>query len=144
MSVRERELSTWRYWKARALNATGRAQEAVALLTPISREFNFYGQLALEELGEKIGTPAAGFKPTDEDLRVMSANPTVRRALAFYRLDLRVDATREWIWLVRNLGDRQLLTAAEVARRHELYDRTINTADKTDQVHDFSLRYPAP
>jgi soluble lytic murein transglycosylase len=113
-------------------------------LKPVSREYSFYGQLALEELGEKISTPTAGFKPSPEDLRVMSANPTVRRALQFYRLDLRVDATREWIWLVRNLDDRQLLTAAEVARRHELYDRAINTADKTEAIHDFGLRYPAP
>jgi soluble lytic murein transglycosylase len=144
MSPREREQSAWRYWRARALKAAGREQEAVALLTPLSREYHFYGQLALEELGEKISTPPVGFKPSQEDLRVMSANPTVRRALQFYRLDLRGDATREWIWLVRNLDDRQLITAAEVARRHELYDRAINTADKTEQVHDFSLRYPAP
>ena len=144
MSPRERELSTWRYWKARALKATGREEEALALLKPVSREFSFYGQLALEELGEKIGTPVTGFKPSPEELKAMSANSTVRRALQFYRLDLRVDATREWIWLVRNLDDRQLITAAEVARRHELYDRAINTADKTETVHDFSLRYPAP
>ncbi|HEX2829981.1 MAG TPA: transglycosylase SLT domain-containing protein [Burkholderiales bacterium] len=144
MSPRERELSTWRYWKARALKATGREEEAVALLKPVSREFSFYGQLALEELGEKIGTPATGFKPSPEELRAMSQNATVRRALQFYRLDLRVDATREWIWLVRNLDDKQLLTAAEVARQHQLYDRTINTADKTESVHDFSLRYPTP
>jgi soluble lytic murein transglycosylase len=144
MTTREREQSVWQYWKARALKSMGRTEEANALLRPVAREYNFYGQLALEELGEKIGMPATGFKPSPEELKVMSANPTVRRALQFYRLDLRVDATREWIWLVRNLDDRQLLTAAEVARRHELYDRTINTADKTETIHDFSLRYPAP
>ncbi|HEV7799827.1 MAG TPA: transglycosylase SLT domain-containing protein [Burkholderiales bacterium] len=144
MSDKEREQSAWRYWKARALKAAGREEEALALLKPIAREYNFYGQLALEELGERISTPSAGFKPTPEEIRVMSQNPTVRRALEFYRLSLRVDATREWVWLVRNLDDRQLLTAAEIARRNELYDRAINTADKTESVHDFSLRYLAP
>jgi soluble lytic murein transglycosylase len=144
MSPREREQSSWRYWKARALKAAGRDDDAVALLTPLSREYNFYGQLALEELGQKIGTPPSAFKPSADDLRAMAAKPAVRRALQLYRLDLRGDATREWIGLVRDLDDRQLLTAAELARRHQLYDRTINTADKTEQVHDFSLRYPAP
>ena len=38
----------------------------------------------------------------------------------------------------------RLITAAEVARRHELYDRAINTADRTESLHDFSLRYLAP
>jgi soluble lytic murein transglycosylase len=144
MSSREREQSSWRYWKARALKVAGREEEAIALLKPVSREYNFYGQLALEELGEGISTPVAGFKPGPEDIRAMTQNLTVRRALEFYRLNLRLEGTREWIWLVRNLDDKQLLTAAEVARRYELYDRAINTADKTENVHDFSLRYLAP
>lgn len=144
MTDKERQQSSWRYWKARALKAAGREEEAVALLKPVAREFSFYGQLALEDLGEKISTPPAAFKPTPEEIRAMSENATVRRALELYRLNLRVEATREWIWLVRNLDDRQLLTAAEVARRHELYDRAINTADKTESVHDFGLRYLAP
>ncbi|MES2564689.1 MAG: transglycosylase SLT domain-containing protein [Pseudomonadota bacterium] len=144
MSERERELASWRYWKARALKAAGREGEATALLKPLAREYHFYGQLALEELGEKISAPPAAFKPTAADIRAMTENPTVRRALEFYRLNMRVEATREWVWLVRNLDDRQLLTAAEVARRHELYDRAINTADKTESIHDFGLRYIAP
>lgn len=144
MSSREREQAVWQYWRARALKSAGRSEEANALLRPISREYNFYGQLALEELGEGISTPPTGFKPSPEDIRAMTQNPTVRRALEFYKLNLRLDATREWIWLVRNLDDKQLITAAEVARRYELYDRAINTADKTASVHDFSLRYLAP
>ena len=144
MTSRERSLSVWQYWRARALKSMGRNDEAIAILKPISREYSFYGQLALEELGEGIATPATGFRPAPEDIAAMMQNLTVRRALEFYRLNLRLEATREWIWLVRNLDDRQLLTAAEVARRHELYDRAINTADRTENVHDFSLRYLAP
>jgi soluble lytic murein transglycosylase len=144
MSASEREQSVWKYWKARAFKAAGRDDEANALLKPLTREYNFYGQLALEELGEGIAAPPPAFKPTPEDIQVMNQNPTVRRALEFYRLNMRVEATREWVWLVRNLDDRQLLTAAELARRYELYDRAINTADKTESVHDFGLRYLAP
>ena len=144
MSERERELSVWRYWKARALKAAGRDDEALALLQPIAREYSFYGQLALEELGEKISTPAAAYKPTADDIRSMSQDPSIRRALELYRLSLRVDATREWIWAIRKFDDRQLLAAAEVARRYEIYDRAINTADKTESLHDFTLRYVAP
>jgi soluble lytic murein transglycosylase len=144
MTSKEREQAAWRYWKARALKATGRNEEATALLKPLSHEYHFYGQLALEDLGERISTPAAAFKPAAADIRAMSENATVKRALEFYRLNLRVDAVREWIWLVRKFDDKQLLTAAELARRHELYDRTINTADKTETLHDFSLRYIAP
>jgi len=144
MTDKEREQSTWRYWKARAFKASGREDEALVLLKPLAREYNFYGQLALEELGERISTPPAAFKPGSVELRAMGDNLSIRRALELYRLNLRVEGVREWIWAIRSFDDRQLITAAEVARRHELYDRAINTADRTESLHDFSLRYLAP
>jgi soluble lytic murein transglycosylase len=144
MTDKEREQGAWRYWKARALKATDREAEAVVLLTPLASEYNFYGQLALEELGDRISTPPVAFKPSPADLKAMSENRSIRRALELYRLDLRVEAVREWIWAVRSFDDRQLLAAAELARRNELYDRAINTADRTQNLHDFTLRYLAP
>jgi soluble lytic murein transglycosylase len=145
MTDKEREQAAWRYWKARALKALGtRPEEVAALLKPLAAEYNFYGQLALEELGDVISAPPVAFKPGPADVRAMGENLSIRRALELYRLNLRVEAVREWIWAIRNFDDRQLLTAAEVAKRHELYDRTINTADKTESLHDFTLRYIAP
>ena len=42
------------------------------------------------------------------------------------------------------MDDRQLLAAAELARRNQLWDRAINTADRTVALHDYSLRYLSP
>jgi soluble lytic murein transglycosylase len=144
MTEKERGDAAWRYWKARAYRGTGRDAEALALLQPLAREYHFYGQLALEDLGERISTPATAFKPGPAELRAMSARPGIRRALELYRLNLRLDGVREWIFVIRDFDDQQLITAAEVARRHDLYDRAINTADKTESLHDFTLRYLAP
>jgi soluble lytic murein transglycosylase len=144
MTPKESEGAGWRYWKARALIALGKSEEAAAILRPLAMEFNFYGQLATEELGGKITSPATLFKPGAEDLRAVSQLPGIRRALELYRLNLRLDGIREWLWTIRGFDDKQLLTAAEVARRQEIYDRAINTADRTVALHDFSLRYLAP
>jgi soluble lytic murein transglycosylase len=143
MTDKESEQAPWRYWKARALKAAGRNEEAVALLKPIASEYNFYGQLALEELGGSVSTPEV-VKATAAETKAMAERPGVRRALEFFNLGLRVEGTREWIWTVRQFDDRQFLAAAEVARRSELFDRAINTADRTVNVHDFTLRYLAP
>lgn len=59
-------------------------------------------------------------------------------------MDLRTEALREWSWTIRGFTDAQLLAAAEVARRNGLYDRAINTANKTVSQHDFSLRFLSP
>ncbi|MBI3057622.1 MAG: lytic transglycosylase domain-containing protein [Betaproteobacteria bacterium] len=144
MSARESREPAWRYWKARALQEQGNGPEAQALLAPLALEFNFYGQLAAEDLGGASRIPAAGYQPNRDEVQAMARVPGLQRALAFYRLNLRFEGNREWIWAIRGFDDKQLLTAAEFARRHELYDRAINTAEKTIELHDFSVRYLAP
>jgi soluble lytic murein transglycosylase len=142
--VHENKDSPWRYWKARALKATGRESEALALLKPLSQEYIFYGQLALEELGGKVVAPPLGYTTTAAEIQVMSQDPGIRRALALYALGMRVEANREWAWSIRDMDDKKLLAAAEIAKRADIPDRVINTADKTQSVHDFRLRYFAP
>lgn len=144
MSDRERAVSAWRYWKARALKELGRTDEANDILQPLATEFGFYGQLALEETGRRIAAPSTAWKPGAEELRAMGQRIGLRRALELYRLNFRTEANAEWAWAIRGFDDRQLLAAAEIARRHEVYDRAINTAERTVGLHDFDLRYLAP
>ena len=144
MSPKEAQEPAWRYWKARAAKAQGRAAEAQALFMALATDFSFYGQLAAEELGDRGKTPAASYKPTRDEVQAMAKVPGFQRALAFYRLNLRFEGNREWSWTIRNFDDKQLLAAAEFARRSEIYDRAINTADRTRELHDFSMRYLAP
>ncbi len=144
MTAKEKGDAAWRYWKARSLRAMGRNDEALVLLKPLAHEYNFYGQLALEDLGEKIAAPPAVYKLTAEDVRAIGEKAGLRRALELYRLSLRTEAVREWVFTIRNFDDRQLLAAAELARQNDIPDRSINTADRTESIHDFALRYPTP
>ncbi|MBU1690295.1 MAG: lytic transglycosylase domain-containing protein [Gammaproteobacteria bacterium] len=144
MSEAEQNQGSWRYWKARALKSQGKAVQGNAILAPLSKEFNYYGQLAAGELGVVAGSPVESFKAGSDEIKAMEKLPAIQRALALYEMNLRYEANREWMWAVRGLDDRRLLAAAEVAQRHGWYDRAISTADKTQQLHDFSLRFPAP
>ncbi len=134
----------WRYWRARALAATGQAAAARALFLALSREHHYYGQLAQEELGPVAQAPLINVKTGGEVLAEVSRHPGIARAVALYELGLRQDATQEWNWAVREFSDPQLLAAAELARRMEWYDRAINTAERTRDLHDFELRFIAP
>jgi soluble lytic murein transglycosylase len=146
MDAQQQADKTWRYWKARALRTLGHPVEAKALFTALSTEYNFYGQLAAEELGAAPGAALSGadYHPSAAQIAAIEVLPGIRRAIALYRMDMRSDALKEWSWAVRNFDDKQLLAAAEVARRNEMYDRAINTAERTQQLHDFNLRYLAP
>lgn len=144
MSIPEQRQPAWRYWLARAYKAQHKTGQANGLLAPLSTEYHYYGQLAAEELGTMAGNPPSEGKPEAEVVRAVAKLLPIQRALALYRLDLRTEAMREWIWAIRGFDDRQLLAAAEIAREANWLDRSINTADKTQRLHDFSLRFPSP
>jgi soluble lytic murein transglycosylase len=134
----------WIYWLGRALKSGGRTTEADALFEKIAGQANFYGNLADEELGRAIPMPPKAKATTTEEQKAASDNPGIRRAMAFFRLDLRTEAVKEWNWALRGMDDRELLAAANLAKRNQIWDRAINTADKTRNEHDFSLRFLAP
>jgi soluble lytic murein transglycosylase len=144
MSPQEQRQAMWRYWKARSLKATGKNSAALEMFAVLSREYNYYGQLSLEELGAVIAPSPATYKASEAEVKLMASVPGLQRALGLYRANLRGDGAREWLWNIRKFDDKELLAAAELARRNDLYDRAISTADRTQQLHDFELRFPAP
>ena len=134
----------WVYWKARALQASGNPVQAKPLYETISGQFNFYGQLALEELGQPIVAPVRPAPVTSAELAQARANPGLRRAVTLFKRGWRPDAVPEWNFALRGMSDRQLLAAAELARDEHIYDRVVNTSDRTQREFDFSQRYIAP
>jgi soluble lytic murein transglycosylase len=144
MPARMRAEPAWTYWLGRAQAALGKADEAHALFEKLADEYHFYGRLAAEELGLAFEIPPQVAPPTAEELEQVAAVPALQRALALYRMGLRTEGTQEWIYGVRGMDDRTLLAAAELARQHQMWDRAINTADKTVSDHDFTARYVVP
>ncbi|MHB8909945.1 MAG: lytic transglycosylase domain-containing protein [Syntrophales bacterium] len=135
---------TWIYWLGRSLCALGEKEEGERLFGRIAGEHHFYGQLAAEELKMPFTLPPKAPPPTKAELAEAAARGGLKRALALYRLGLRSEATAEWTWTIRTMDDRALLAASELARLNGMWDRAINTADKTVSLHDFTRRYPAP
>ncbi len=144
MAAAQQRDPAWRYWKARALKAQGRAAEAPPLLVELSREHHFYGQLATDALGSIATAPEVVYQPGEAEVAAVAQLPGVQRAVRLFALDLRWEGIREWNYTVRDFDDRRLLAAAELARREQIWDRAIHTAERTRELHDFRLRYLAP
>lgn len=144
MSDAGRRDPAWTYWLGRAHAAEGRRAEAEPLWQSIAGQPNFYGKLAAEEMGQLYSAPARAAAPTADELAEAARHPAFTRARHFYRMGLRFEGNREWNFALRGMSDRQLLAAAEWARREEMLDRTVNTADRTREEHDYTLRFPAP
>ena len=144
MSPEEARDPAWRYWLARSLAASGARDAGATLLEPLSRERHFYGLLAAEDLGRVEKPDWTPNPPSEEDLARLRAIPAVQRAFALYRLELNSEAFREWVFGLKNMDDRGLLAASQLAAGAGLIDRSIGTADRTVVRHDFTRRYPIP
>ena len=144
---------TWVYWQARAVLAqkpseAARAQ-ALASLQSIAGIRGFYEQLALEELGQRSTLPPKPLAPTPEEKEIARKNPGLQRALYAIALGLRSEGVREWNYAISlhtkgGMDDRSLLAAAELACHAEVWDRCINTSDRSKALIDMEQRFPMP
>lgn len=141
---RLQEEPVWRYWKARALQAMNAHASAQQIFAPLSQEFNYYGRLAEEALPQRLQSRPIALPLTDSELRFAEDHTGLKRALLLRKLDLNEDALAEWSWALRDMNDRQLLAAAELARQARWYDRAISTAERTREAHSIDLRYITP
>jgi soluble lytic murein transglycosylase len=169
MSDEARREPTWAYWKARALLATLPATantatppnassaitispqraEALALLQSIASVRGFYEQLALEELGQKITLPAKPAPINADEKEAARINAGLNRAAYAITIGLRPEGVREWNYSTNlakpgGMTERELLAAAQFACDRQIWDRCINTSERTKNEIDFEQRFPTP
>jgi soluble lytic murein transglycosylase len=152
MSPAEHREASWMYWRARALQgqadpgAAGDGGRALARLTleALAGQPNFYGQLAAEDLGRGLVLPPLPAPPTVAENEAARARPGLLRALQLLALGLRSEGVREWNFSLRGLDDRELLAAAQWACERQVWDRCINTSERTRAELDIGQRFPTP
>jgi soluble lytic murein transglycosylase len=143
----------WTYWHARAQLALADSEasraEALNLLQGIASVRGFYEQLALEELGQRITVPERPAPLSAEERDAARSNPGLTRALYAIQIGLRSEGVREWNYSTNlhvrgGLDDRALLAAAERACQAEIWDRCINSSERTKNTIDLEQRFPMP
>jgi soluble lytic murein transglycosylase len=153
MNQSQRQDAAWVYWRARALLTLAKTPaervEPQRLLQSVAGVQGFYELLAQEELGLAITPPPLPEPLTEAEKTAASNNPGLQRALTAIALGLRSEGVREWNYSANlhtpgGMSDRELLAAADLACRHEVWDRCINTSERTKSVMDLSQRFPMP
>ena len=164
MPATMRNEPVWTYWRARAVlvrnggtataTATNTAinpdrEAALAALRSIAGLRGFYEQLALEDSGQLIALPPRPAPLTQEEKDAARTNPGLIRALYAIQLGLRAEGVREWNYTTNlhergGMSDRALLAAADLACRSEVWDRCINSSERSKTQIDTDQRYPMP
>ena len=144
--------ATWLYWRGRALAAQGHSAEAQALYRQAAQTGrNFYAVLATEELGQRISTQNNVAQASAAQVEQISKDGAVHRALSLFHTSLqnqdwkmRRQAQNEWRYATREMNEPTLLAAAQLAYNHQFYEMAIYSADKTNHLLNYNLRYITP
>jgi soluble lytic murein transglycosylase len=152
MGEAERRDAAWVYWRARAELALApegeagdvRRAEARLALASIADQMHFYGKLAAEDLGRPQALPPRPSALTPAEREAARRHPGLARALHAIALGLRSEGVREWNFTLRGMGDRELRAAAQLACEREVWDRCINTSERTRAEVDVEQRFPTP
>jgi soluble lytic murein transglycosylase len=143
----------WVYWRARAALASNpseaQRQAALQSLRAIASVRGFYEQLALEETGQSMALPAKPSPLTLLEKAAAIANPGLQRGLYAIGMGLRGEGNREWNYTTNlhtpgGMNDRELLAAADLACQRQVWDRCINTSERTKTAIDMEQRFPTP
>jgi soluble lytic murein transglycosylase len=144
--------STWQYWLARAQLESAKPgaegeplrERARTTLRELATEPSFYGLLAAEDQGRGFTLPPKPEALSPAERAQAKRHTGLHSALAMMGIGLRDEGVREWNYSLRGMGERELLAAAQLACEREVWDRCINTSERTRSVIDIAQRYPTP
>jgi soluble lytic murein transglycosylase len=132
----------WLYWQARALEAMGEHETALALYREAARERSLWGFLAAERTGAPYRLESCPTPADPERVAWLAEEPAARRIAELRALGRDLDARREWLNLTRGLNSDDLAAAAVLAERWDWPDQAIVTLARSGWWHDLGLRFP--
>ncbi len=132
----------WKYWRARALEETGRRRQARALYREVAKTRSFEGFLAADRLKAKYIFDHRRLYFSPRQMLAFETRPDIAIAREFYFLGRKTQAKREWWYLTNRLNETELKQAAILAHKWGWLDRAILTLAKTSYRDDLSLRFP--
>ena len=134
----------WRYWHARAVEATAGKEAAAPLFAELAGLRDFYGYLAADRVGRGYDLNAKASADDTATQNVLAADAGLIRAHALFDCDLEDDAATEWAAVVGGANPTVKLQAAHLAARWGWYSQSIITLAQVGEFDDVRLRYPRP
>lgn len=142
----------WLYWLGRSYMAQGRNGEAQQLYTRAAQTGrNFYAVLATEELGQQVNVSNNVADAPPANVNAMAQDGALQRALVLFKTSqqngswkMRRQAQAEWRYGIRGMNEATVLAAAQLAMNNQFYEMAVNTAESTDHLLNFNLRYITP
>lgn len=140
----QRQEPRWRYWRARALERLGWAEQAVPLYRDLASETHYFGMLSADRLGLPYELTHQPVTVSAEKLEMAKREPGLQRAVELFALKRYGPGRSEWQRALPRLDSGIQLAAASWARELGWHDRAITAAVAARHTKDLEIRFPLP
>ena len=134
----------WRYWRARAVEATAGHDAAAPLYAEIAGLRDYYGYLAADRLGTAYQMHEDPSPDDSEAQSALAGLPALIRAHALFDCSLADDAGAEWNSVFASAPPGVKIQGARLASRWGWYAQAIAALAQAGDWDDVRLRYPMP
>jgi soluble lytic murein transglycosylase len=134
----------WRYWHARATEATLGSAVAGPLFNEIAGMRDYHGYLAADRLHSTYDLNRHPSPDDGDAQKTLELAPGVIRARELFACDLLDDAAAEWSAVLVDAVPATKVQAAHLAARWGWHTQAITTLAQAGEWDDLALRYPRP
>lgn len=130
------------YWRARAHEQLGRAEQARAGFRDLAVEANFHGFLAADRVGAPYSICPRELPEDPARLAALKRNTDIARALELHAVGWRTEATRAWDHARLSLDEDDRLQMLHLAVAQDWHDRAVFSLSTGDAMRFYALRFP--
>ncbi|MEY2182985.1 transglycosylase SLT domain-containing protein [Rhodanobacter humi] len=142
MPAAQQQDAEWRWFRARALAATGQAEQAQAIYADLAGATTFFGFLAADQLKQPYAICPRTHVDDPQQEQALLAQPGLLRAFELFAVDLPKLARREWSRALDGADERTQVLAVELADARGWYDRAAFTLNRGEAMRYYTLRFP--
>ncbi|WP_426662159.1 transglycosylase SLT domain-containing protein [Rhodanobacter aciditrophus] len=142
MPAAQQQDDEWRWFRARALAATGQPEQAQAIYAELAGETTFFGFLAADQLRRPYAICPRAPLDAPRQEQALLRQPGLLRAFELFAVDLPKLARREWARALDGADERTQVLAVELAKRRGWYDRAAFTLNHGEAMRYYALRFP--
>lgn len=132
----------WKYWRAKALAATGNSQTAQPIFNQLATQRSFYGFIAAAQLRQSIDLNDRPVRVSAKELSVLRNGKAFQAVSELLNIERRTEATRQWWYAITSLDNHDIQVAAKLAEEWQWPSMAIFTIAKAKYWDDTELRFP--
>ncbi len=142
LSTEDKKKEKWRYWLARASEKINKPKAASFIYSRLAVERSFYGYLSAEKMNKDYQLSNNPIEVAPEMFKRFKNRKEFLVVSELIKVNKRLEAERQWWYVVPKLDKKQLLLAAKYAEELKWKKVAIFTLAKAKYWDDVAVRFP--